>query len=64
MDRSVYVSMTGATQIMRAQEAVSHNLANASTVGFKSELTVFQSVPMPKRCSCSVRCTYPSLPKN
>ena len=46
MDRSVYVSMTGATQIMRAQEAVSHNLANASTVGFKSELTVFQSVPV------------------
>ncbi|RAO77216.1 flagellar basal-body rod protein FlgF [Dyella jiangningensis] len=46
MDRSVYVSMTGATQIMRAQEAVSHNLANASTVGFKSELTAFQSVPV------------------
>ncbi|MGN6384245.1 MAG: flagellar basal body protein, partial [Dyella sp.] len=36
MDRSLYVAMTGATQIMRAQEAVSHNLANASTVGFKS----------------------------
>ncbi|RDI97717.1 flagellar basal-body rod protein FlgF [Dyella solisilvae] len=46
MDRSVYVAMTGATQIMRAQEAVSHNLANASTVGFKSELTAFQSVPV------------------
>jgi flagellar basal-body rod protein FlgF len=38
--------MTGATQIMRAQEAVSHNLANASTVGFKSELSAFQSVPV------------------
>lgn len=46
MDRSVYVAMTGATQIMRAQEAVSHNLANASTVGFKSELSAFQSVPV------------------
>lgn len=43
MDRSIYVAMTGATQIMRAQEAVSHNLANASTVGFKSELSAFQS---------------------
>jgi len=31
---------------MRAQEAVSHNLANASTVGFKSELSAFQSVPV------------------
>ncbi|WP_109127416.1 flagellar basal-body rod protein FlgF [Dyella sp. C11] len=46
MDRSVYVAMTGATQIMRAQDAVSHNLANTSTVGFKSELSAFQSVPV------------------
>jgi flagellar basal-body rod protein FlgF len=46
MDRSIYVAMTGATQIMRAQEAVSHNLANASTVGFKSELSTFQSQPV------------------
>ncbi|WP_267223438.1 flagellar basal-body rod protein FlgF [Dyella silvae] len=46
MDRSVYVAMTGATQIMRSQEAVSHNLANASTVGFKSQLSAFQSVPV------------------
>lgn len=46
MDRSLYVAMTGATQVMRAQEAVSHNLANASTVGFKSELSAFQSLPV------------------
>lgn len=46
MDRSLYIAMTGATQIMRAQEAVSHNLANASTVGFRSELTAFQSLPV------------------
>ncbi len=46
MDHSLYVAMTGATQIMRAQEAVSHNLANASTVGFKSELSAFQSRPV------------------
>lgn len=46
MDRSLYVAMTGATQIMRAQAAVSHNLANASTVGFKAELSAFQSLPV------------------
>lgn len=46
MDHSLYVAMTGATQILRAQEAVSNNLANASTVGFKSELTAFQSLPV------------------
>jgi flagellar basal-body rod protein FlgF len=31
---------------MRAQDAVSHDLANASTVGFKSELSAFQSMPV------------------
>ncbi|WP_250625272.1 flagellar basal-body rod protein FlgF [Pinirhizobacter soli] len=46
MDHSIYVAMTGASQMMRAQDAVSHNLANASTTGFKSELTSFTSVPV------------------
>jgi flagellar basal-body rod protein FlgF len=46
MDHSIYVAMTGASQIMRAQDSVSHNLANASTTGFKSELTSFTSVPV------------------
>ena len=46
MDHSLYVAMTGATQIMLAQNAVSNNLANASTVGFKSEMTAFQSLPV------------------
>jgi flagellar basal-body rod protein FlgF len=46
MDRSLYLAMTGATQMMRAQEAVSNNLANASTVGFKSELSAFKSLPV------------------
>lgn len=46
MDHSIYVAMTGASQMMRAQDAVSHNLANASTTGFKSELTSFTSAPV------------------
>lgn len=46
MDRSLYLAMTGATQIMRAQTEVSHNLANTATVGFKSELSAFQSLPV------------------
>src|SRR5579871_717017 len=46
MDRSIYIAMTGATQTMRAQDALSNNLANASTVGFKSALQAFQSVPV------------------
>jgi flagellar basal-body rod protein FlgF len=39
MDRSLYVAMTGAMQTLRAQTANSHNLANASTVGFRALLT-------------------------
>jgi flagellar basal-body rod protein FlgF len=46
MDRSVYIAMTGAAQIMQAQDVVSHNLANASTTGFKSELDAFRSLPV------------------
>jgi flagellar basal-body rod protein FlgF len=46
MDRSLYVAMTGATQTMRAQTEVSHNLANASTSGFKARIAAFQSVPV------------------
>lgn len=42
MDRSLYVAMTGATQMMRAQSEVAHNLANADTIGFKAQLSAFQ----------------------
>ncbi|MEO8811216.1 MAG: flagellar basal-body rod protein FlgF [Rhodanobacter sp.] len=42
MDKSLYVAMTGATQMMREQSEVAHNLANADTVGFKAQLSAFQ----------------------
>jgi flagellar basal-body rod protein FlgF len=38
--------MTGATQTLRAQAANSHNLANASTTGFKAELAANLSAPV------------------
>lgn len=43
MDRSLYVAMTGAIQTLKAQAANSHNLANASTTGFRAELIANQS---------------------
>ncbi len=46
MDRVVYVAMTGAREITRQQAAVSHNLANVSTHGFKAELSVFRALPV------------------
>ncbi|TJY62874.1 flagellar basal body rod protein FlgF [Sinimarinibacterium sp. CAU 1509] len=38
MDRALYVAMTGAAQTFKAQAVNSHNLANASTTGFRAEL--------------------------
>jgi flagellar basal-body rod protein FlgF len=38
----MYVAMTGATQTMRAQAEVAHNLATADTVGFKAQMSAFQ----------------------
>jgi len=46
MDRSIYVAMTGATQMMRAQTEVAHNLANADTVGFKAQMSAFKPLPV------------------
>ena len=39
--------MTGAMQTLNAQAANSHNLANASTVGFRAELVNTQAAPIP-----------------
>ena len=38
MDKFLYVAMSGARETMRAQAINSHNLANATTVGFRAEL--------------------------
>jgi flagellar basal-body rod protein FlgF len=43
MDRLLYVAMTGARETLRAQSANNHNLANASTTGFRADLQAFQS---------------------
>ncbi|MFO7306008.1 MAG: flagellar basal-body rod protein FlgF [Gammaproteobacteria bacterium] len=43
MDRFLYIAMSGAKETLRAQTVNNHNLANASTVGFRAELSSFQS---------------------
>jgi len=37
MDRLIYTAMSGASQTLERQAAVAHNLANASTTGYRSE---------------------------
>ena len=46
MDRMLYVAMSGARQTLQAQAMVSHNLANANTVGFRQDLADFRSMPV------------------
>ncbi|MGH8136666.1 MAG: flagellar basal-body rod protein FlgF [Steroidobacteraceae bacterium] len=43
MDKLLYVAMSGAKETLRAQAANTHNLANSSTIGFKADLSAFQS---------------------
>jgi flagellar basal-body rod protein FlgF len=43
MDKSLYVAMTGAKELLQAQAVNNYNLANANTTGFKADLSAFQS---------------------
>ena len=46
MDRSLYISMTGAKQNMFAQQVNANNLANADTTGFKQDFASARSMPV------------------
>jgi flagellar basal-body rod protein FlgF len=46
MDRLIYTAMTGAKHILEQQATVSHNLANATTTGFRAQLDTFRAVPV------------------
>lgn len=46
MDRMLYIAMSGAKQMMQAQAANAHNLANVSTSGFRADLSAFRSMPV------------------
>jgi flagellar basal-body rod protein FlgF len=46
MDRLIYIAMAGAREVAQQQAAVSHNLANISTTGFKAEMNLFKALPV------------------
>jgi flagellar basal-body rod protein FlgF len=46
MDRLIYTAMTGANAAAHRQAILSNNLANASTNGFRAELSTFRAVPL------------------
>ena len=46
MDRLIYTAMTGAKHVFMQQAGNAHNLANASTLGFKAQEHRFRAVPV------------------
>jgi flagellar basal-body rod protein FlgF len=46
MDRMLYVAMGGAKQLLTQQAATAHNLANATTNGYRAETHAFRVVPV------------------
>jgi flagellar basal-body rod protein FlgF len=46
MDRMLYIGMTGAKHHMFSLKSVSNNLANATTTGFREDLSQFRSMPV------------------
>lgn len=46
MDRLIYTAMTGAKHLLEQQTTNAHNLANATTTGFKAQLDSFRAVPV------------------
>ena len=46
MDRLIYTAMTGAKHVFMQQAGTAHNLANATTTGFKSQDHRFRAVPV------------------
>ena len=43
MDRLIYVAMSGAKQTLSQQGTVAHNLANASTAGYRAQTAAFRA---------------------
>jgi flagellar basal-body rod protein FlgF len=46
MDRMIYVAMTGAKHTLGQHAAVSNNLANANTTGYRAEISALRAVPV------------------
>ncbi|MBT0959610.1 flagellar basal-body rod protein FlgF [Denitromonas iodatirespirans] len=44
MDKLIYTAMTGAKHILTQQAAASHNMANATSTGFRTEIHKFRAV--------------------
>lgn len=55
MDRMIYVSMAGAKALMQRQDALTHNLANAGTDGFRADMMTARAVPVRQEGTATTR---------
>src|SRR5690606_8020281 len=55
MDRMIYLAMSGAKALMQRQDALSHNLANAETNGFRADLMAYRAVPARQEGTATTR---------
>jgi flagellar basal-body rod protein FlgF len=46
MDRLIYTALSGTKHILEQQATTAHNLANASTNGFRAQIDAFRAVPV------------------
>lgn len=46
MDRLIYTAMTGASHVLQQQAAVSQNLSNVNTPGYRAAINTFRAVPL------------------
>jgi len=46
MDRMIYTAMSGAKHTLEQKATVAHNLANATTTGFRAQINEFRAVPV------------------
>jgi flagellar basal-body rod protein FlgF len=46
MDRLIYLAASGASQLLNQHAATAHNLANATTTGYRADTTAFRAVPV------------------
>lgn len=65
MDRIIYTAMNGAARITEHQAALSNNMANVNTPGFREQIALCRSVPVNDGVSLPTRVsTVASTPRN
>ena len=61
VDRLIYTAMTGAKYLLERQATLAHNLANASTTGFRADTVGLRAVPTTGQAAGTRVFPFPSI---